>query len=178
MKKFLSLIISLTVIASVCAVVLAYVNNLTYEPIKEMEVRLANDAAKAVMDSKCVNIEKKTINNVEAFVGRDGAGNIVSYAIVGSDGSGYGGDIELMVGFSPDGKVINYRQLKANETPGLGTKLMSEEFSGQFSSKSAPFKVTKDGGNIEAITSATVTSRAVCAAVNRAAKEINAFLTK
>ena len=143
MKKILGLVISLTIISGACAAVLAYVNSITAEPIKATAEK-AKEAAKLAV-----------------LCGEEG------YTAEGRSNEGYGGDIVLMVGFKKDKKtVISYKVLQASETPGLGMKLKTPEFSGQFSGKDgSALKVKKDGGDIEAITSATITSRAVCKAI-------------
>lgn len=164
MKKIAGLATSLTAIAGVCAAVLAYVNTITKGPIAEMQVKKANMAAQAVMPEGVKTVEERD----GLYVGKDAAGKILGYAVRGSDAGGYGGDIVLMVGFRPDCKtVVCYKALQANETPGLGTKLSSPEFAGQFVGKmvNSSLKVQADGGVIAAITSATITSRAVCRAV-------------
>lgn len=172
MKKILWLVGSLTIIAGICAAVLAYVDSITKEPIRAMGEKQALAAAKAVMPEGVEAVEKRSD---ELFVGKDAAGKVVGYAVLGRDAKGYGGDIELMVGFKDDRKtVVCYRKLKASETPGLGSKLTTPEFAGQFIGQDAskPLKVKKDGGAIEAITSATITSRAVCRAINDAQGKI------
>ena len=143
MKKMLGLLVSLTLISGACAAVLAYVNSITKDPIAATAEK-AREAAKAAV-----------------LCGEEG------YAVEGRSGEGYGGDIVLMVGFKKDKKtVISYKVLQASETPGLGMKLKTPEFAGQFSGKDgSSLKVRKDGGDIEAITSATITSRAVCKAI-------------
>ena len=143
MKKMLGLLVSLTAISGACAAVLAYVNSITADPIAATAEK-AREAAKAAV-----------------LCGEEG------YTAEGRSGEGYGGDIVLMVGFKKDKKtVISYKVLQASETPGLGMKLKTPEFSGQFSGKDgSALKVKKDGGDIEAITSATITSRAVCKAI-------------
>ena len=143
MKKILSLVLSLTVISGVCAAVLAYVDSITKEPIRATAEK-NREAAKAAV-----------------LCGQEG------YTAEGTCKDGYGGDITLMVGFKTDKKtVISYKVLAASETPGLGMKLKTPEFAGQFAGKDGRFlKVRKDGGEIEAITSATITSRAVCRAI-------------
>ena len=164
MKKILGLVVSLTAIAGVCAAVLAYVNALTGKPIAEMRVKKANEAAMAVMPAGV-----KEVSGADGFyVGKDASGKIAGYAVAGRDSGGYGGDIVLMVGFCADREtVVCYRTLQASETPGLGTKLSTPEFSGQFAGRKvdSSLKVKADGGSIAAITSATITSRAVCRAV-------------
>jgi electron transport complex protein RnfG len=94
--------------------------------------------------------------------------------VKGSDPGGYGGDVVLMVGFMSDKTtVVCYKTLAAAETPGLGMKLNTPEFAGQFAGKDgSSLSVKKDGGEIDAITSATITSRAVCGAIAAAAQKL------
>lgn len=143
MKKILGLVLSLTVISAVCAGVLAYINRITEEPIKATAARNEAAAREAVL------------------CGEKG------YSAIGVSHNGYGGDIKLMVGFKEDKKtVISYKVLAASETPGLGMKLSTPEFADQFRGKDGTaLKVKKQGGEIEAITSATITSKAVCEAI-------------
>ena len=150
MKKIFSLVLSLTIISGVCAAVLAYVDSITKEPIKATAERNREQAKAAVL------------------CGEEG------YTAEGTCKDGYGGDITLMVGFKTDKKtVISYKVLAASETPGLGMKLKTPEFAGQFAGKDGTsLKVKKDGGEIEAITSATITSRAVCRAIEDAQKKL------
>jgi len=83
-----------------------------------------------------------------------------------------------MVGFTPDFRISTYKKLVATETPGLGTNLSSPAFMKQFAGMDAtsPLSVKKDGGKIDAITSATITSRAVCGAINDAKKKMEGIL--
>lgn len=170
MKKILSLVVCLTVISGVCAAVLAYVDSVTKGPIAEMKVKQEQAAVKAVLPAGAEKIEPAG----EAFVGKDAAGKVVGYAAKGSDPGGYGGDVVLMVGFKADKRTVEcYKTLVATETPGLGMKLSAPEFVGQFAGKDgSALKVKKDGGAIEAITSATITSRAVCRAIADAQKKL------
>ena len=164
MKKILGIVLSLTLISAVCAGVLAYVNARTAEPIKATAAANEQNAVKAVLPPDAASVEPL---GPDAFVGKDAAGAVVGYAAKGTDSGGYGGDITLMVGFRADKRtLVCYKTLAAAETPGLGMKLNAPEFAGQFAGKDGSgLKVTKDGGEIEAITSATVTSRAVCRAI-------------
>lgn len=87
----------------------------------------------------------------------------------------FGGTFTIMVGFDTTGVIIGTAVIKAAETPGLGDKIKTEKFSGQFVEKKlrpwdAPLAVTKDQGQVDAITAATISSRAYCDAVNRAAE--------
>ncbi len=95
----------------------------------------------------------------------------VGYAIKTFTEKGYGGHIELMAGFLPDGSINQVTVLTHKETPGLGTKISDLKFSNQFLGKNPEeyvLKVRKDGGQVDAITAATVSSRAYCDALQRA----------
>ena len=171
MKKILGLVVSLTLISGICAAVLAYVDSITRGPIAEMKVKQEQAAVKAVLPAGVVAIDE----GEDFFVGKDAEGKILGYAAKGKDAGGYGGDIELMVGFEADKKtLVCYKTLAAAETPGLGMKLNTPEFAGQFAGKDGTaLKVKKDGGEIEAITSATITSRAVCKAIADARRKLD-----
>ena len=170
MKKIMSLVLSLTAISAVCAGVLAYVDSITREPIKATTAVNEQKAIMAVLPPGTDKIEAAGA----ASVGKDASGKVVGYAAKGVDAGGYGGDVVLMVGFQPYKKtVVSYKVLQAAETPGLGMKLTTPEFSGQFAGKDGrALSVKKDGGEIEAITSATITSRAVCRAIADAQKKL------
>lgn len=93
------------------------------------------------------------------------------FAIKSFTEKGFGGNIEIMAGFLPDGTINKIVVLNHKETPGLGTKMSEPLFSNQFFGKNpADFRlqVKKDGGDVDAITAATITSRAYCDALQRA----------
>lgn len=95
--------------------------------------------------------------------------------ILPSESKGYGGKIKMLVAVSAEGKVIDFTILEHNETPGLGDKAQNPEFRSQFSGKGAELlKVTKDPGevdNIQAMTGATISSRAVTKGVREAVEK-------
>ena len=179
MKKILQLILSLTLISAVCAAVLAIVNNATKERIANLATLKANNAARAVLPASVKAIEPvkdPADASLTAFIGYadDAKTQIAGYAVPGLTAKGYGGNIRLMVGLNPDRTVISYQVLAAAETPGLGSNLSTPAFIARFKDQPATsVKVTKDGGKIEALTSATITSRAVCDAVADAAQRID-----
>ena len=179
MKKILQLILSLTLISAVCAAVLAIVNNATKERIANLATLKANNAARAVLPASVKAIEPvkdPADASLTAFIGYadDAKTQIAGYAVPGLTAKGYGGNICLMVGLNPDRTVISYQVLAAAETPGLGSNLSMPAFIARFKDQpAASVKVTKDGGKIEALTSATITSRAVCDAVADAAQRID-----
>jgi electron transport complex protein RnfG len=96
---------------------------------------------------------------------------VVGYAVNTYTKKGFSGNISLMAGFKPDGTIVNITILEQKETPGLGTKMAEPEFKDQFNDKNPSqfnLKVKKDGGLVDAITAATISSRAFCDAVQRA----------
>ena len=179
MKKILQLVVSLTIISAVCAAVLAFVNKCTKDRIANLTTEKTAAAAKAVLPSSVTALDKKTDPSdpsLEVVIGYADAAKtkVAGYAAPGLSKKGYGGEIRLMVGLTPDRKVVTYRPLAANETPGLGAKLGDQEFSKQFSDKNGTsLKVKKDGGEIDAITGATITSRAVCEAIADACARVD-----
>jgi electron transport complex protein RnfG len=141
------------------------------------------NAEKAKMDSMAA-----LVTNADKFVPIEGqeewfeatkGGATIAY-VVPSEVKGYGGKIELLVAIAPDGKVIDYTILKANETPGLGDKAGKEPFKSQIIGKTAEaLVVTKDPSNkdnVQAMTGATISSKAVTLGVQNAVKEVDEFV--
>ena len=92
-------------------------------------------------------------------------------AIKSLSGKGYSGDIWIMVGFKPDKTVNDIFVVEHLETPGLGSKMTGDAYRGQYIGRDpgeVDLRVTKDGGTIQAISGATITSRAVSEAVQLA----------
>lgn len=176
--KILKLVLPLTIISAICAVVLAIVNTITCERIKSIAEDNAGKAAAKVLPEG-LKLEAMTdpadpsVKIRVAYAAPDRK-TVVGYAVPGISANGYGGTIRLMVGITRDRRIHSYEVLEAHETPGLGDKLGTKAFTAQFSGKPANgLKVKKDGGNVEAITGATITSRAVCGAIADACLRID-----
>ena len=178
MKKILQLTLSLTLISAICAAVLALVNSRTEGIIKQLKADMEVQAAKAVLPSGVAAIDIRTDPSNTALKVSFGYADadktkLLGYAVPGKS-KGFGGDILLMVGLTPDRKIVTYKKLAATETPGLGAKLGDEPFMKQFGGKAGPsLKIKKEGGEIDAITGATITSRAVCEAIKDACARID-----
>lgn len=107
-------------------------------------------------------------------------GNINGIAIKSYSNKAFGGKLELIVGFSLDGTINDYEVIDQKETPGLGSKVMDPKFKDQFAGFNPSrqvFKVKQDGGAIDAVTAATISSRAVIDAIQRAYDAYNKFST-
>lgn len=179
-STFMSMVLTLLIITFVASASLGYIYEITKGPIAASKLARLNNAIKQVVP------EYDTIPGDEVYkMGVDGDtlvfypakkdGELVGTAISTFTNKGFGGNIKLMVGLLPDGTINNISVLEHKETPGLGDKMTKKksEWSIQFNGKNpADFKliVKKDGGDVDAITASTISSRAFCDAVDRAYK--------
>ncbi len=187
MKKlestFSNMAIVLVAVAVITGGILAWCNQVTKGPIEEQaQLTLANGIKNVmgVADLKVVASDsvKQNIGGKElAFVVHrttDASGQTLGAAVESTVG-GFGGDLKVLVGFGTDGEVLGYTILQTAETPGLGAKA-DKWFQkdgkgciiGKQMSSDKPLTVSKDGGDIDAITASTITSRAFLKAVNQA----------
>ena len=175
MKETLRLVIVMTIFCLVAGFLLAWTNNVTRAPIeKARKAELADALAKVLpeCDNDVVADAVKIADNGTNwlfYVARQ-KGVFAGAAFQSRSEHGYGGPIEILVGLRSDGTINSMEVLRAdNETPGLGSKTKEPKFRDQFRDKKAAdtrwAAVTKDGGEIQAITGATISSRAVTEAV-------------
>lgn len=169
-----NMLLSLIVIAVVAGAVLGFIYSLTKEPIAQVEKAKNEAAIKAVLDKEGLeisHIEEYNINDLTYNVAYNDANEIVGAAVKTYSGKGFSGKIELMVGLLPNGTINKISVLTQSETPGLGANMVNEKFKGQFNDKNpADFrlKVKQDNGDVDAITAATISSRAFSEAVQTA----------
>ena len=161
-KTFLPALI-LAVICLASAAALAVTNRLTEERIAEIAHKRYLEAAAEVLPEWAL-LEELAIDGVEGFVARHTNGTVVGYAVKTS-AKGYGGAVSCVVGFDPSGKIIGVSVEAPDETPGLGSNVTKSEFTSQFLGATEPLVLGKD---LDAVTSATYSSRAVEAAVAEA----------
>lgn len=180
------MLLSLTVICCVAAALLAFVFDMTSKPIAESQMRnllLGISKVSPEYDNnpyeEVIDIE---INGgmVKIYPARQG-GALQGVAVETFTNSGFAGNIRILVGIDNVSNIIDYTVLQHAETPGLGDKMQEwfrVEGTGQSilgKNLSSPIAVTKDGGEIDAITAATISSRAFMEALNTAqAAVINA----
>lgn len=167
-KYVLRLALTLLAITAVVAVALAGVNSVTAPKIAELNEQKTQAAIEAVLPGGGQEVSFTDSTGLVSTVYKGDAGYAVQVAP-----AGFGGDISMMVGVGSDGKVLAISIISQTETAGLGavsaaTTSAGEAFRGQFAGMSGSVSVTKDGGAVDAITGATITSRAVCSGVNAA----------
>ena len=157
----MKLVVVLTVICAVCSALLAAVYKTTEKPIAQSLERRTAAAAALVMPSGCGIPEKQESAGVTFFTAKK-EGKIAGVALEGTSKNGYGGDVCLMVGLGMDGKLVSFEVVKATETPGLGSKMSSDAFRNPIKGRriAGNWQVKKDGGEVDAITAATISSRA------------------
>ena len=166
-SSFKNMTICLFAICAVCSSLLAGVYALTKEPI-DSAARAKNEAAiKEVLPESAVAIEEERTVDFEGAsytynLAYDEQGNTVGCALNVAP-VGFGGPISIKVGFDANGVICNTKVLSQAETPGLGAKCVEPAFSEQFKGFDPAQKklaVKKDGGDVDAITASTITSRA------------------
>lgn len=161
MKDTIKLVLVLTIICVICSALLAAVFQVTEEPIAQSLEKRTAKAAALVLPPDCGTPTKKVSDGITYFEATKD-GKPVAWAYEGESKNGYGGPVKLMIGIGKDGKMISFEVIQSTETPGLGSKMGQDDFKKQFKGKSlkTDWKVKKDGGDVDAITAATISSRA------------------
>ena len=171
-----NMFVALFVICVVAGGVLGVVYNATKDPIAAAETAKRTEAIKNVLPEFNELKETKVKSAMEDidipfYLAYDADNNFIGAAVETFTNKGFSGNVSLMVGILADGTINNISVLQHAETPGLGSKMTEPSFKDQFNGKNAEsfkFNVKKDGGDVDAITAATISSRAFCDAVNRA----------
>jgi len=161
MKYYLQLGFVLLLITALASGILAYINGLT-APIIEENQRLTKENARKEVMPDAVSFEKIGIYNEEGvFAAKNDTGEIVGFTFLASL-YGYSSDVKSMIGVTKDMVVNKIKVISQTETPGLGANCEKPEFQAQFSNKDLQqMKVDKDGGSIESLTGATITTRTI-----------------
>jgi electron transport complex protein RnfG len=181
-SSFKNMTICLLAICLVCSGLLAGVYALTAEPIAAAAAAKNEAAIKEVLPENAVTIEEERTVDFEGasyayYLAYDEQGNTVGCAINVAP-VGFGGPIMIKVGFDANGVICNTKVLSQAETPGLGAKCVEPAFSDQFKGFDPAQKklaVKKDGGDVDAITASTITSRAYADGLALAAKVFQAI---
>jgi electron transport complex protein RnfG len=167
-----NMILSLLFISVGMSAALGFVYTLTKGPIeiaiKQKEIAAVKDVLPAFDNDPTVDV--KNIDGLTFYTGTK-EGKVIGVAAKTFTDKGFSGRFDLMVGFLPDGTIHNTVVIEQKETPGLGTKMKEPKFKDQFNGKNPDtfkLKVKKDGGEVDAITASTITSRAYCDGVQKA----------
>lgn len=179
-SNFKNMVLSLSLIAVFAGLTLASVYTLTKEPIALSKQAKQQNAIREVLPAfkrldEAEKVKVATGDSLEIYKAYGNNDTFLGAAVKTVSHNGYSGDIKLIVGFDEKGNIINYSVLEQKETPGLGTKIVDwfrTETRNQSIIGKNPVKnnltVSKDGGEIDAITAATISSRAFLEAVQNA----------
>ncbi|TCL73172.1 electron transport complex protein RnfG [Hydrogenispora ethanolica] len=160
MRETVKLGIYLMIVAAVAGVALALTHHFTAAQIRAGQTAAAKAALEEVLPG-AVEFQPKD----DYQQGLDAKRQLVGYVLQVS-AAGYSSQIEALVGIDPQYRVTGVKVLVQNETPGLGAKITGPGFLGQFAQKPADqIKLKKDGGTIDGITAATISSRAITDAI-------------
>lgn len=176
------MVLTLFVVTFVSATILGFVHSLTKDAIEAAKIKAQNEAIKAILPeftelgASAKIAAEGTSDSLVVFPAYDAQKQLVGMAIKSYTKNGFGGLIDVMIGFKPDGEISGYQVLEHKETPGLGSKAQA-----WFSNADKPkqniigknpattdMHVSKDGGAVDAITASTITSRAFLESVRRA----------
>ena len=178
-SNFKNMVLSLFVVTLLSSAGVGFVFEMTKEAKAATDLKKKISAIQAVVPS----FDNNPLDEKYTIAAEDGSellcypakkdGQLVATAVETITSKGFGGDISLIIGFLNDGTIHDVAVLDHKETPGLGDKIdiKKSKFSAQFKNQnpaSFVLKVKKDGGDVDAITAATISSRAFCEAVQQA----------
>lgn len=170
-----NMFIVLTLICLVSAAALGFTYAQTIDRIEALAAQRRTEAIRAVLPEFDNNPAEEAYSPEDyprlTVYPATRDGNRVGSAVRSYSDQGYSGTIWIMVGFDSEGVITGTSVLEHQETPGLGAKMTEEEFRSQFDDfdpSEQELRVAKDGGDVDAITAATITSRAFCDAARRA----------
>ncbi len=172
--------LALFIVCFLVTLLLTLTNTFTQKPIENQEIQKQDSSRKIVLSKACEFKEYPQIE--DCYEGLDSNGNIVGYTFI-TKASGYAGEISVMTGIESDGKISGVSILSQSETPGLGANIQKESFLDQYNDKLADKDISviknrepKDS-EIEAVTGATISSKAATKAVNQAISNYNKIMT-
>jgi electron transport complex protein RnfG len=178
MRELVRMVVTLVVISLLAGLVLAVTNKATKEPIEKARKAELESGLKKVLPPTDNNLLETTFStNLGGrewtfYIGKY-KGQYVGSAAKSYSDNGYGGRIEVIIGITTGVTIHAVSILKSNETPGLGSKVTESDFLNQFKGRRCEqdtkwISIKKDGGEIQAITGATISSRAVTEAIKKA----------
>lgn len=169
-STLVNMLLSLTAIALVAAAALAALNGVTKEPIAKAQQAKVEKAISAVLPP-FATLQDQDVDGRTCHLAYADDGTFVGAAIESGNDKGFGGHLQLMVGIDSEGNISGYQILETHETPGLGAKAdqwFQKGSKGDIIGRNPAqhLSVSKDGGDVDAITGSTITSRAFLGVVN------------
>lgn len=177
-SSLINMLVALFVITAISGGLLGLVYGMTKDTIAEVDAKKnAKAIAEVLGTDENTRLDTATVGDLFYNLAYDANDNLIGAAIKTYSNSGFNGRIELMVGILTDGTINAISVLSQSETPGLGANMVQPKFKDQFNGKnpaSYNLSVKKDGGDVDAITAATISSRAFTGAVRLACDSFEA----
>jgi len=176
------MVLTLFLVTFVSASILGFVHSITKDKIEEAKLKAQNKAIESILPeftelgASYKAASEGSTDSLLVFPAYNASNDLVGVAVKTFSKNGFGGLIDVMIGFKPDGEISGYQVLEHKETPGLGSKAQTwfsnmdkpkQNIIGKNPAKT-DMHVSKDGGDVDAITASTITSRAFLEAVRRA----------
>lgn len=178
-SSLVNMVLALVLVTVISAASIAGVHSLTKERIAKAKIVKENNKIREIVSDIDMNTVEAVILPTNGEESKEPLQCYPSYkdevlqnvVIKTYSNNGYNGQIWLMAGFMADGTIVNVSVLEQRETPGLGTKITEDKFLSQFKGQNPEtfsLRVRQDGGDVDAVTAATISSRAFCDALERA----------
>ena len=161
-------VLTLTFIGFCSALLLSMVNELTKVYIEQAQANLKIEALAETFPFEIKNVNTIKEKDTAYYEIKDANNALLGVGVETFTEKGYGGKVSILLALSPECTIFDYKVLSHQETPGLGDKITNEFFKKQFRGKTlnnTDWKVKKDGGFVDELTAATISSRAVTAAI-------------
>jgi len=189
-STFINMVLTLFAVTAISSLALGFVYNITKDPIEKAKLQKLKEAINIVVPGA----ELAEVSEEIVVPAIDGTGDLLFYEVT-KDGEligiavksftnrAFSGYMSVMVGFDPTGAIIDNNVLEHKETPGLGDKTSKSvsDWNGQYAGKNPSefdLRVKKDGGDVDAITAATITARAYSDAIQRAYDTFMNYMSK
>ena len=171
------LAVTLVIICAIVSLILGFVNHITEDSIEASRAARTADAMAEVFEAEYYEpVESFTQDGAVKALYRAYSGGVLLGWIAEASPSGFGGAIDMVVGADASGTVTGVSIVSMSETSGLGANARKDSFRSQFIGKSGTLALRKKGGEIDALTGATVTSTAVTSGVNDALRVIGEYI--
>ena len=172
--------LTLFVLASVCAVILAFIYDITREPIRLQQIAQETAMVAELLPGTVETLEEYVDNHAVTKVvqGFNDQGDLLGYVITAS-APGYSGPVVIMAGFNAGGTLTAVQVLSHRETPGLGTAILAPSFLEQFEGRTEPMTVVRmatSDNEIQALASATISTAAVVNGINAAMSYVATYI--
>lgn len=165
--------LKLLLISSLVAAIIAFVYAVTLKQYEENVVGQKRQAMQVIFNSETLTYEEETVEDATVYTISDN-GAVIGYCVEIAS-AGFGGDVSLMVGYRADGSILGVQVVSHSETPGLGARVEEEEYLSQYDNKNGTLTL---GSEIDAISGATISSRAVINGVNEATEIVKSYIEK